>query len=66
MSGGCGSWSILEELLANEMLLKVWLQQTHRLELPGRKSWELLVTGGMLGVFSFQVSAGFSFRCYTE
>ena len=66
MSGGCGSWSILEELLANEMLLKVWLQQTHRLELLGRKSWELLVTGGILGVFSFQVSAGFSFRCYTE
>ena len=66
MSGGCGSWSILEELLANEMLLKVWLQQTHRLELLGRKSWELLVTGGMLGVFSFQVSADFLSRCYTE
>ena len=50
MSGGCGSWSILEELLANEMLLNVWLQQPHGLEVLGSKSSELLVTGGMVGV----------------
>ena len=32
------------------MLLKVWLQQPHRLEVLGRKSSELVVTGGILGV----------------